>query len=130
MLLGRLKSQLANDHAGAMHRLQTIVEELVDFAFQHPQFFELLKSMGIPKGNPEWDAQRDSMFNLIEQTIRSGVESGELQDAHPYLTARFIPGLVRSAMLFAQTDREPTVLKQQISSLLERGLLSGLPAQV
>src|SRR5213596_2117304 len=37
LLLSRLRAQLANDHTGAMHRLQTIVEELVDFAFQHPQ---------------------------------------------------------------------------------------------
>src|SRR5438132_6255243 len=36
MLLGRLKAQLAADHSGAMHRLRTIAEELVDFAFQHP----------------------------------------------------------------------------------------------
>jgi AcrR family transcriptional regulator len=122
LLLSRLRSQLANDHTGAMHRLQTIVEELVDFAFQHPQFFELMKSMGLPRGNPQWDAQRDDMFNLIEQTIRNGVESGELRDEHPALTARFIPGLVRSAMLFAPKDLNPATLKQQITALLEHGM--------
>src|SRR3954468_13848816 len=47
LLLGRLKSQLAVDHSDAMHRLQTIVHELVDFAYQHPQFFELMKTVGL-----------------------------------------------------------------------------------
>src|SRR3954467_8934980 len=42
LLLNRLTTQLAGDHSGAMHRLQTIVNELTDFAFQHPQFFELM----------------------------------------------------------------------------------------
>src|ERR1700754_3218540 len=48
LLLGRMKSQLAADHSGAMHRIQTIVNELVDFAFQHPPFFELIKAQGLP----------------------------------------------------------------------------------
>src|SRR3954447_20879973 len=57
LLLGRLKKQLAADHSGAMHRLRTIIDELVDFAFQHPQFFELMKTIGLPSDS-QWEAQR------------------------------------------------------------------------
>ena len=130
LLLSRLKAQLATDHSGAMHRLRTIADELVDFAFQHPQFFELMKTVGLPKNRGEWDAQRDDLFNLIEQTIRAGIESGELRDENPALTARFIPGLVRSAMLFGPKGLAPDQLKQQLHALLEHGLVCGMPAQV
>ena len=130
LLLGRLKTQLAVDHSCAMHRLRTIIGELVDFNFQYPQFFEVIRSVGLPKNIAQWDAQRNSLFELIEQTIRDGVTAGELRDAHPNLTVRFIPGLVRSAMLFAQSEITPELLKQQIGSLLESGLSCGLPAKV
>jgi AcrR family transcriptional regulator len=122
LLLSRLKTQLALDHSGAAHRLRTIVDELVEFAFNHPQFFELLKTVGVPLGNPQWDQARNEMFDMIEQIIRGGVESGELKDNDPHLTARFVPGMVRSAMLFGPKDLDPALLKQQIQALLEQGL--------
>jgi AcrR family transcriptional regulator len=129
-LLERLKTQLAVDHSCAMHRLRTIVSELVDFNFQYPQFFEVIRSVGLPKNVAQWDAQREQLFELIEQTIRAGVAAAEMRDAHPKLTARFIPGLVRSAMLFAQSEITPELLKQQICSLLESGLGCGLPSKL
>jgi AcrR family transcriptional regulator len=124
-ILGRLRSQLSNDHEGPMHRLRTIVAELVDFAFQNPTFFELMKTLGMPQGNAMWDAERDHMYNIIEQTIRDGVAGGEFRDSNPALTARFIPGLVRTAMFFGSDDLDAETLKQQISDLLEHGLVTG-----
>ncbi|HEX3359151.1 MAG TPA: TetR/AcrR family transcriptional regulator [Tepidisphaeraceae bacterium] len=123
-LLAKLKEQLSADHSCAIHRLQTVVGGLVDFNFLHPEFFEVLRTVGPPKDNDKWDAQRNEFFNLIEQIIQSGVSSGELRDAHPSLTARFIPGLVRSAMLFAQKNLDASVLKQQICTLLSTGLIA------
>jgi AcrR family transcriptional regulator len=126
-LLAQMKTQLRAGHSSALHRLQTIVGELVDFNFQHPEFFEVLRTIGLPKDTEKWGAQRDELFNLIEQTLQSGIDSGELCDAKPALTARFIPGMVRSAMLFAQKNLDPAALKQQICKLLSSGL-SARPA--
>ena len=128
ILLGGLKKQLAQDHSGAVDRLRTIVDELVDFAFNHPQFFELLKTVGIPLGKPEWDQARNEMFDMIEQIIRDGVAGGDFKDPNPHLTARFVPGLVRSAMIFGPKDLERATLKQQIHLLLEQGLGCGVRA--
>jgi AcrR family transcriptional regulator len=128
-ILSRLRTQLAGDHTCALHRLKTIVGELVEFAFQNPPFFELVKTLGVPKGNANWDAERNDMFNIIEQTIRDGVAAGELRDPNPTLTARFIPGMVRSAMLYGSNDLDPQALKQQICDLLEHGLAAKIPAQ-
>ena len=52
------------------------------------------------------------------------------RDENPALTARFIPGLVRSAMLFAPKDLNPTTLKQQITALLEHGMPCGAASKV
>jgi len=128
MLTSQLRDQLAAGHSGAIHRLRTIVGEVVDFCFGHPQLFEMMKAGIVPADNPHWNAQRDELFKLIEQTIQAGVDSGELHDSQPALTARFIPGLVRSAMLFARKDLDPEILKEQISHLLESGLSCNAPA--
>ena len=121
-ILNRLRTQLAADHEGAMHRLRTIVCELVEFAFQNPQFYELMKSLGLPRGNEAWDAERDLMYDIIEQTIRDGVASGELQDGNPTLTARLLPGMVRTAMFFGPKDMTPDSLKEHVCHLIEHGL--------
>src|SRR4051812_41377353 len=119
-IMQRLRTQLAADHSGAAHRLRTIVDELVDFAFHNPHFFELMKTVGLP-GDGTGEAQRNEMFTLIEETIRAGVQSGELRDPDPRLTACYIPGFVRSAFTYARKDLDPTALKQHIFTLLERG---------
>lgn len=128
MLLERLNEQLAVDHAGALHRLKTIVGEVVHFAHAHPQLFEMMKTGNVPADNPHWNEQRENLFKLIEQTIRAGVETGELRDENPALTARFIPGLVRSAKLFGPKDLDPEALKDHICRLLESGLACGAVA--
>ena len=127
-LMTRLRSELAADHSGAVHRLRTIVDALVDHAYQHPQFFELVKTIGVPTG--KWEMHREEMFNVVEQTIRAGVASGEFRDPDPTLTARFIPGMVRSAMISGFSDMEPAKLKQHICALVENGLLCAAPAPV
>src|SRR4051812_20522072 len=44
-LVERLKQQLALEAAPAMEKLARIVRELVDFAAQHPQLFQLMRSV-------------------------------------------------------------------------------------
>ena len=129
-LVARLRSQLSADHGGAMHRLGTIVAELVDYSFANPEFFELMKTTGLPTKQESWNTRRDEMFNLIEQTIREGIASGEFADPNPLLTARFIPGLVRSAMFYRTDDLDPARLKAQICGLLEHGVVAPKPAQI
>jgi AcrR family transcriptional regulator len=127
-LTTRLREQLSTDHSGAMHRIRTVVDALVDHAFQHPQFFELVKTIGIVSS--KWDSYREEMFNMIEQTIREGISSGELREMNPSLYARFIPGLVRSAMFFGSKDLQPADLKQQICGMLEHGVVSATHAPI
>ncbi|MGH7214982.1 MAG: TetR/AcrR family transcriptional regulator [Tepidisphaeraceae bacterium] len=123
-LVERLKDELSEPvGVPTRQRLRVIVEELVGFAFRHPAMFELMRSIGPPSlGRPEWAVKRRELNDLLVQTLRDGVSRGEFADAHPELTALFIPGLVRSAMLFGPKGLERQVLVDHILNLLETGI--------
>lgn len=60
--------------------------------------------------------------SLIESIIRQGIENGEFSDAHPELTARFIPGLVRSVMIEDAPMVDPETLTAHIFHFVEAAL--------
>lgn len=126
-LVDRLVQQAKLDeqnHLPAMRRLETIVSGLVDFAIQHPQLFELMRTVGAPPQDGPWADQRRALSQTIERAIRQGVRSRELRDADPQLTAQFIPGFVRSAMLYGPKRLTRQRLTRQIMHLLRHGLSS------
>lgn len=116
----------AHEPLPAALALERIVDGLVVFAFQHPHFFELMRTVGVVKGHSEsdWNRKREEFADLIADTIRRGNQSGELSDPHPELTALYIPGMVRSAMLFGPKGLTSDVLRDQILRVLERGIAS------
>src|ERR1700712_2317705 len=66
-------------------RLRAIVARLVEFAFQHPHFFELMRVVGAArfKAAEDWNRKREELELLICQTIQKGVAKGEMNDPHP-----------------------------------------------
>ena len=129
-LVDRLREQLDSPDSGgpalpALRALHRIVGELVRFAFQHPHLFELIRTVGRVKGQSEsdWQRKREELQGLIEDTIRRGTRTGELSDPHPELTAIFLPGMVRSAMLFGPKGTDEATVRDHIVRLLERGLV-------
>jgi AcrR family transcriptional regulator len=121
-LVGRVQQHLAASSECAWQRLQKIVEELVAYAFQHPQLFELMRRLRLPREHKGWEEKRRALGRLITETIRFGVERGQIADAHPELTAAFIPGLVRSAMLSKPEELDQQTLIGHIMHLLRDGL--------
>lgn len=105
-------------------RLRGIVSELVAFAFQHPQLFELARTATPFKGRSEaaWTEKRLALTQLLEDTIREGVAAGELADPHPELTALCIPGLVRSVMMFGPKNLDRQAVTAHLLRLLEHGV--------
>ena len=110
----------------AAEALERIVRELVAFAFGHPHFFELMRSVGKVKGQSEahWNRKREEFQALVEDTIRRGIESGELCDPHPELTALCIGGMVRSVMLFGPKDAGEEEVASQLLRLLTHGIMN------
>ena len=109
----------------SVQALEQIVAELVRFAFQHPHFFELMRTVGGVKGHAEsdWNRKRAEFTALVEGVIRRGVRSGELDDPHPELTALCIPGMVRSVMLFGRKGLDEAEVREQIQRLVKRGIV-------
>src|SRR3954452_19957283 len=106
--------------------LRLIVTELVRFAFRHPHFFELMRTVGVVKGHSEsdWNRKREEWTALVVDTIRRGNEAGAIRDPQPELTALFIGGMVRSAMIFSPKETTEADVRDQILRLLERGVFA------
>ena len=130
-LVDELRTQLAGDPAKpAVENLEAIVRALVAVAFANPHFFELMRTTGavVPgQIEPAWRAKRQEFQQLVADTIRRGVERGELTDPRPDLTALCIPGMLRSLMLFGPEGIDENTVSEQILRVLTRGVAaSGL----
>jgi hypothetical protein len=71
---------------------------------------------------PAWRAKRQEFQQLVADTIRRGVERGELEDPRPELTALCIPGMLRSLMLFGPEGIDEKTVTEQILRVLTRGI--------
>lgn len=120
----RLSAQVGAGEGTAADSLHKAVHELVRFAFQHPQLWELMRTVGTGKGksSPRWDRKRLELTSLLSNIIQRGISNGEFSDPHPELTALYIPGLVRSVMLFGPKGLEAQTVTCHILRILQRGL--------
>jgi AcrR family transcriptional regulator len=106
--------------------LQIVVREIVNFAYQNPTLFELIRSVpASPTTFAQWDRKRRELTDLIESVIRRGIRVGQFADPRPELTARFVPGLVRSALLEGTAGRDQEVIAGHILRFLRASLCSG-----
>ena len=126
-LVERLQKQVGEGHdeLPAPEALRRIIDELVGFAFAHPQLFELMRSAGEIKGlsNPAWRQKRVELQDLIVSIIRRGVKRGALDDPSPEMTAACLGGMVRSIMLFGPRGISEKQVSQQLYRLVERGIV-------
>ncbi len=121
--VARLQARLAGATETARESLRTIVGELVDFAYRHPQLFELMRQVGSPAAHdPRCRENLDALTRLIETTIRRGIRAGEMVDTHPELTAVCVPGLVRSILLYGPPSVAQAKVRRHIATLVERAL--------
>jgi AcrR family transcriptional regulator len=105
--------------------LAEIVRQLVSFAFSHPHFFELIRTVPQLTNHTGLVRMRKQLTDLITRTLRRGIRKGIWADPHPDLTANFIPGMVRSAMLYGPRELEQARLTQQILLLVRNGIEGG-----
>ena len=100
-LVARLRIQIDEESHSPLDNLEAAVREVVQFAYQAPHHFEVMRTVLGCHANEcaRWDNERRELKRLIESVIRRGVEEGIFEDPHPELTARFIPGCVRSVMI-------------------------------
>jgi AcrR family transcriptional regulator len=121
-LVTQLEARLAGGALPPGQSLRVIVAELVAFAFDHPQLYELMRTAGPAIPDERWADKRKEFTDLIEQTIRRGNVDGTFADPHPQITAQCVPGLVRSVMLFGPRGLDEVTVAGQIARLLEQGV--------
>ena len=124
-MVDRITALLAKDRQAARDALQAIVRELVGFAFRHPNYFELTRTVGKIRGRSQfaWDVKRRELLGLIEQTLRRGVRSREFTDPQPELTAMYVPGFVRALLAHGAGGLDEKQVAGHIIRLLEHGIL-------
>ena len=99
---------------------------MVHFAYQNPHMFELIRTIPWRSviDNAQWGSKREELRALIDSIIRNGVACGEFFDPRPELTARFIPGLVRSVLLAGSQNIDAQALTEHIFGFVRAGLVN------
>jgi AcrR family transcriptional regulator len=124
--LSRLVDQLNAETATDIppdSALEAIVRGLVRFAFDHPNLYELGRLLGPLKGTNKLAMKREELVALVERTLRRGIRDGIWTDPRPELTAVFIPGFVRSAMLYGPAGFDEAALAKHILRVVRHGLV-------
>jgi len=122
-MVDRLSADVGDGELAPRLALTRVCQELVGFGFSNPQFFEMIRQTGGTMRHARWESKRRDLTNLIERTIRRGVALGEFDDPHPEITAVFLPGLMRSIMLYAdRADLHEGVVTEQVMRWVERGV--------
>jgi AcrR family transcriptional regulator len=125
-LVERMQRRLDQNQLGPLENLEAAIREMVHFAYQNPHMFELMRTVSWRNviDNAEWDSKRNDLKALIESIIRRGIACGEFIDPHPDLTARFIPGLVRSVLMERPQGIDAQMLTEHILRFARAALVS------
>jgi AcrR family transcriptional regulator len=125
-LVDRLQHMLDQDHFSPMENLETAIREIVHFAYQNPHMFELMRTVAWRDviDNTQWNRKRNELKALVASIIRRGIACGQMLDSHPDLTARFIPGMVRSVLMEGTGSIDPQTLTEHIVHFTRAGLLT------
>jgi AcrR family transcriptional regulator len=125
-LVERMQHRLDQNQLGSMENLEAAIREIVQFAYQNPHMFELMRTVpwGDVMDTARWSRKRNELKALIESIIRRGIASGEFIDPHPDLTARFIPGLVRSVMMEGPQSIDQQLLTEHILHFARAALVN------
>ena len=124
-LVERLRERIDENAQSPLKNLETVIIEIVHFAYQSPHVFEVMRTVS-GRGaidQAKWDEKRRELKGLIESIIRRGIRLGTFRDPHPQLTARFIPGLVRSIMIDGTDSVDRQILTEHILRFVRAALL-------
>jgi AcrR family transcriptional regulator len=124
-LMDHLRQHLAETGPEApAASLDMVVRELVSFGCQNPHLFEVMRTVPGWEAidRKKWDAKRRELNDLIESLIRQGNSAGVFDDPDPVLTARYIPGLVRSALLYGPAPTNQEALSRHIRNFVRTGI--------
>ena len=121
-MVDRLKVQVSQPVMNGAELLRMIVAAIVDYGVNHPQFFEVLRTVGVPDATSLWDAKRKELAVLIEMVIRDGVARGDFVDGRPERVGLYLMAMVRAVMLYGPKVEDTVELTEHITGVLLRGI--------
>ena len=127
-VVDHLKVQLNKHNLNPVEKLKVVIHETVIFAFQNPDLYEVMRTVPGRKAMNRIDqsirdTKRWEYNRLVESVIQEGIESGFFEDPHPDLTARYIPGLVRSALFDGVKTLDTKILSDHIFRLIGSSII-------
>ncbi|MGD0390006.1 MAG: TetR/AcrR family transcriptional regulator [Tepidisphaeraceae bacterium] len=121
-MVDRLQAQVKEPGLDAAGKLRTVVAGIIDYGTHHPQFFEVLRTVGVPDASSSWDHKRKECADLIEKVIRDAMAAGEFNDSHPERTPLYLMAMARAVMLYGPKVQDKDDLIEHITSVLLRGI--------
>lgn len=123
-LIGRLRVWIDEEAHSPVENLEAVIREIVDFAFQNPHHFKMMRAISgwQAMNHARWESMRHELIVLIESVIRKGISLEIFEDPHPELTARIIPGSIRSIVF----DGIDTMDADTIGTHILRFILAGI----
>ena len=128
-LVDRIQRNLTEQKIGPVEKLEAAIREIVQFAYQNPHMFELMRTVPLRDviDDAQWSSKRNELKSLIASIIRRGIASGDFVDPHPELTARFIPGMVRSVLMEGHQNVDSQTLTERIVHVIRSALMVTRP---
>jgi AcrR family transcriptional regulator len=121
-VLDQLDRGLAANTGDTWDRIHAVITALVDFAFQHPGVYRIMRSGVLTPEDPELQRVRAALSERIEGVLKQGIDSGELADPYPALTTQFILSFVRGAALYPPANMTRSGLINHMVHLLRHGV--------
>ena len=119
-VVDRIREFVEAEGAEPAESLALVIGEIVGFAYGNPHLFEVMRSASCRESRfkETWTAKRAQMKGLIRSVIDSGIDRGIFEDPHPELTMRYIPGLVRSALLDGDMSLDQDMVTRHITGFV------------
>jgi AcrR family transcriptional regulator len=118
----RLRGLLAQPGQSFADKIRATVRELVQYGVRYPQYFEILRTVGIPDAGSSWDAKRREYCDMIVDVIRRGTDAGEFDDPRPDWTANFLMASIRATMLYVKDINDGKDFADRVGSVFLNGI--------
>lgn len=102
--------------------LEDVVLLLARWTAKHPTLFDLIRSNIPPVKRDAVRQRRRKLGEQFELVLTKGVESGEIHDVRPELTAQFIPAMIRSGVVWGRRGLKAEELASQVLEVLSSGV--------
>lgn len=121
-MVDRLKAEMERAVISPVEGMRIVVGSIVDYGIKHPQFFEVLRTVGVPDASTTWDAKRKELAAIIEKVVRDGIAAGDFVENRPERIGLYVMAMVRAVMLYGPKIEDTVELTNHITGVTLNGI--------